>query len=179
MAEVTAPDLRYPIGKFRFPDAVTAADRRRFLATVAATPRLLADAVRELNDTQLDTPYRPDGWTLRQIAHHVPDSHLNAYVRFKLALTEDEPTIKPYDQTLWAELLDSKAPVAMSLQFLEGLHARWVALLESMPEEAFARRFRHPESGVLALDQTLALYAWHGPHHVAQITSARERNGWT
>lgn len=179
MTQATSPDLRYPIGKFGYPPSVTAAERRESLASVAAAPRLLADAVLGLSDAQLDTPHRPGGWSLRQIAHHLPDSHLNAYVRFKLAITEDEPTIKPYDQELWAQLADSTAPVAISLQLLEGLHARWTALLHSMPEEAFARRFRHPEAGLLTLDQTLAMYAWHGRHHAAQITAARQRNGWS
>jgi uncharacterized damage-inducible protein DinB len=178
MPDTAAPDLRYPIGSFTYPRTVTPVERREHLANIAATPRRLAEAVRGLTDTQLDTPHRPGGWSLRRIAHHLPDSHMNAYVRFKLALTEEEPAIKPYDQALWAELEDSAAPIDISLRLLEGLHGRWLALLESLPEQAFGRRFRHPESGLLSLDQTLAMYGWHGRHHVAQITSARERNGW-
>ncbi len=178
MPETAAPDLRYPIGTFSYPESVTADQRRQAIGHIAAAPERLREAVRGLTDVQLDTPHRPKGWTLRQIAHHLPDSHLNAYARCKLAITEDEPTIKPYDQELWAELLDSRGPVESSLRFLEGLHGRWVALLESLPEAAWGRRLRHPEAGLLRIDQVIALYGWHSRHHVAQITAARERNGW-
>jgi uncharacterized damage-inducible protein DinB len=136
-------------------------------------------AVAGLSDEQLDTPYRDGGWTVRQLVHHVPDSHLNAYTRFRLALTEPEPTIKPYDQAAWAELGDSRtAPIAMSLLLLEALHQRWVALLESLAAGDFERRFRHPEIGLVTLGEVLGMYAWHGPHHVAHITALRHRNGW-
>ena len=128
---------------------------------------------------QLDTPYRPGGWTVRQVVHHLPDSHMNAYVRFRLALTENEPTIKPYEQQLWAELPDAKtADIEMSLKLFEGLHQRWVLLLRSMKPEDFHRKYIHPESGVNVLDNVLQLYAWHGKHHVAHITSLRKRMGW-
>jgi DinB superfamily len=174
-----AADLRYPIGRFRRPDSLGEAERRRAIDAVAGTPAKLRAAVRGLSDPQLDTPYRPDGWTVRQLVHHVPDSHMNAYVRFKLALTEDEPTIKPYDEARWAELADSReVPVEASLVLLERLHERWVTLLRSMSDQDFARRLRHPEMGVQRLDQVLALYEWHGAHHVAHVTSLRERMGW-
>ena len=134
---------------------------------------------RRLTDAQIETPYRPGGWTVRQVVHHVPDSHLNAFCRFKLALTENEPTIKPYDESAWAELADVKAvPIATSLTLLEAVHERWVAILRAMTPADFGRQLIHPETGRQSLDQVLALYAWHGPHHTAHITSLRERNGW-
>ena len=136
-------------------------------------------AVAGLTPEQLDTPYRPGGWTVRQVVHHVPDSHINSYVRFKLALTEEEPTIKPYDEARWAKLADTATtPVEVSLTLLDSLHSRWVPLLQSLTEADFARQFRHPELGMVRLDRNLALYAWHGKHHVAHITSLRERMGW-
>ena len=173
------PDLRYPVGKFKFPDAITADDRSRFIEQIAKTPERLRAAIGGLSDTQLDTPYRPEGWTVRQVIHHVPDSHLNSYIRFKLALTEDEPTIKPYAEDRWAELSDGRSgPVEVSLRLLECLHSRWVALLRSLTESDWKRTFRHPDLGVLRLDQNAALYAWHGRHHEGHITSLRERMGW-
>jgi uncharacterized damage-inducible protein DinB len=173
------PDLRYPIGKFERPETITESQRRDFIDAIAATPARLASAVAGLTPAQLDTPYRPGGWTVRQLAHHVPDSHMNAYVRFKLALTEDVPTIKPYEEARWAELGDTATtPVETSLALLENLHKRWVALLRSMAPADWARQFRHPELGPMNLDQTLALYAWHSKHHVAHITALRERSGW-
>lgn len=178
MANTAVPDLRYPIGSFAFPDTLAGQGRADAIADIANAPARLRTAMSSLRDDQLDAPHRPGGWTLRQIAHHLPDSHLNAYARFKLSLTEDKPTIRPYDQEKWAELPDSKIPVEMSLRFLEGLHARWVALLESMSDSAWTREMQHPEIGALRLDQVLALYGWHSRHHVAQITAARERNGW-
>jgi hypothetical protein len=174
-----APDLRYPVGQFRRPESLDDAQRRRAIDAIAATPAKLRAAVKGLTDAQLGTPYRPGGWTVRQVVHHVPDSHMNAYVRFKLALTEDEPTIKPYDEARWAELADSReTPVETSLVLLERVHERWVILLRSMSDNDFARRLRHPETGVQRLDQVLALYEWHGAHHVAHVTSLRERMGW-
>jgi hypothetical protein len=174
-----ATDLRYPIGHFRRPDALDDAQRRRAIDAIAAAPASLRAAVHGLTETQLDTPYRPGGWTVRQVVHHVPDSHLNAYVRFKLGLTEDEPTIKPYDEARWAELPDTReTPVQTSLVLLEQLHDRWVRLLRSMSAEQFARRIHHPETGIQRLDQLLAMYEWHGKHHVAHVTSLRERMGW-
>jgi uncharacterized damage-inducible protein DinB len=146
---------------------------------IAAAPAALRKAVEGLTEAQLDTPYRPGGWSVRQVAHHVPDSHMNAYVRFKLAVTEDSPTIKPYDEAAWAELADVKTvPVATSLALLDAVHERWVAFLRSLGEADWARTFRHPELGVVPLEKNLALYAWHGRHHVAHVTALRERIGW-
>lgn len=174
-------DLRYPVGPFRAPAEISADDRARWIAEVAALPRQLRAAVANLDDEQLDTPYRPDGWTVRQLLHHVPDSHLNAYVRLKLALTEDAPVIKPYDEALWAELPDTRAtPPGVSLALLEALHERWVILLRSLSDADFQRTFTNPETGrVFRLEVALALYAWHGRHHVAHVTSLRERMGWS
>lgn len=173
------PDLRYPIGEFAGAANLTEAQRRDLIDAIAEAPARLAAAVAGLTPAQLDTPYRPGGWTVRQVVHHVPDSHLNSYVRFKLALTEDEPTIKPYDEARWAELADVRAtPIETSLALLENLHQRWVLLLRSLGPADWMRKFKHPERGVVTLEQTLGLYAWHGRHHVAHITSLRERNGW-
>lgn len=172
-------DLSYPIGKFAWEGPTGAADRARRIEAIAAAPAALRAAVAELTDAQLDTPYRPDGWTVRQVVHHVPDSHVNAYVRFKLAVTEDAPTIKPYDEAAWAELADVKTvPVATSLALLAAVHERWVAFLRSLGEAEWARTFKHPELGVVPLEKNLALYAWHGRHHVAHVTALRERMGW-
>jgi uncharacterized damage-inducible protein DinB len=166
-------DLQYPIGRFTFPEATTAEQRQSWICEIANTPRELRAAVSALSKEQLDTPYRPGGWTIRQVVHHVPDSHMNAFVRFKLALTEDQPTIKPYDEARWAALPDAALPVKPSLDLLEALHSRWVGLLESMSEPDFQRTFAHPESGVWRLDQYLAQYAWHGRHHVGHVLSLR------
>jgi uncharacterized damage-inducible protein DinB len=172
-------DLRYPIGKFELNGDITEKQRREWIGQIEAAPGELRAAVQGLSPQQLDTPYRPGGWTVRQVVHHVPDSHLNSYVRFKLALTESEPTIKPYDEALWAELSDSRtAPIEMSLELLDQLHRRWVLLLRSLAPAELARTFKHPELGVRTLDATLPLYAWHGRHHVAHITSLRSRMGW-
>jgi len=180
MAFATETDLRYPVGKFQRPDNLTDDQLRAAIQTIEDAPSKFRAAVAGLNDQQLDTPYRPGGWTVRQLAHHVPDSHMNAYVRFKLALTEDEPTIKPYDEARWAKLGDTPTtPVETSLTLLENLHKRWVALLRSMAPADWSRNFRHPELGLMSLDQNLALYAWHSKHHVAHITALRERNGWS
>jgi uncharacterized damage-inducible protein DinB len=149
------------------------------IAEIDETPAKLRAAVAGLSASQLDTPYRPEGWSVRQVVHHLPDSHANAYVRFKLALTEDSPTIKPYLEARWAELPDTReTPVEVSLALLEALHRRWVILLRAMTAEDFARPLQHPEKGRLTLDQMLALYAWHGRHHVAHVTALRERMGW-
>jgi len=172
-------DLAYPIGKFVWEDPGSAAARGHRIDEIAAAPAALRKAVAGLTEPQLDTPYRPDGWTVRQVAHHVPDSHVNAYVRFKLAITEDTPTIKPYDEAAWAKLADVRTvPVATSLALLESVHERWVAFLRSLGEADWARAFKHPELGVVPLEKNLALYAWHGRHHVAHVTSLRERMGW-
>jgi uncharacterized damage-inducible protein DinB len=172
--------LRYPIGRWQRPDNKLPYDQARiWIDEIAVAPAELREAVDGLNDTQLDTPYREGGWTVRQLVHHVPDSHLNAYTRFRLALTENEPTIKPYDQEAWAELPDSRtAPIEPSLTLLEALHLRWVALLESLTDDHFNRRFWHPELGTVTLAEVLGMYAWHGPHHVAHITELRKRNNW-
>src|ERR1035438_8854993 len=172
-------DLRYPIGKFHYEGTPTEDQKKKYLDEIEQAPAKLRAAVEGLSDQQLNTPYRPDGWTVRQLTHHVPDSHLNAYVRFKLALTEEEPTIKPYAEDRWAELADTKStPVEVSLTLLESLHDRWMRLLQSLSTEDWKRTFRHPEMGAMSLEKTLALYAWHGPHHVAHVTALRERNGW-
>ena len=172
-------DLRYPIGKFHFDGPLSEEQKKTSLDEVARTPGNLRAAVKGLSESQLDTPYRPGGWTVRQVVHHVPDSHLNSYVRFKLALTEDEPTIKPYAEDRWAELADTKStPIEVSLTLLDSLHDRWVRLLRSLTPEQWKRTFRHPDLGPMTLEKTLALYAWHGRHHVAHIMALREREGW-
>ena len=173
-------DPRYPIGRFERPTGpLSPSQRDGCIAQIAETPARMRQAVRGLSDTQLDTPYRPDGWTVRQVAHHLPDSHLNAYVRFKLALTEDRPAIKTYDEKRWAELPEARtAPIDLSLDLLDGLHGRWTLLLRAMTPADFARTFKHPEWGEVSLDFTVAQYAWHGRHHVGHITSLRERMGW-
>jgi hypothetical protein len=172
-------DLRYPIGRFQWPESITADERAQYIDKIAATPAMLREAVAGLTPEQLDTPYREGGWTVRQLAHHIPDSHLNSYVRFKLALTEDEPTIKPYDEAAWALLGDSATtPVETSLCLLECLHERWVNLMRGISEADWARTFRHPERGTVSLDRNAALYAWHGDHHVEHIRALRRRSGW-
>lgn len=172
-------DIRYPIGKFQHRETVTDAEREQDIREIADAPANLRRAVHGLSDSHLNTPYRRGGWTVKQVVHHLPDSHLNAYVRFKLALTEEQPTVKPYQENLWAELHDARnAPVEISLLLLESLHVRWVILLKSMQRSDFDRKFNHPESGIMDLHALLQLYAWHGRHHVAQIDSLRERMGW-
>jgi uncharacterized damage-inducible protein DinB len=172
-------DLRYPIGKFHFDGPLTEQQKQTSLDEIARTPTNLRAAVKGLSEAQLDTPYRPGGWTVRQVIHHVPDSHLNSYLRFKLALTEDDPTIKPYAEDRWAELADTKStPVEVSLVMLDSLHDRWVRLLRSLTPEQWKRTFRHPDLGPMTLEKTLALYAWHGRHHVAHVTALRKREGW-
>ena len=179
MSQVATPDLRYPIGPFVPPHAVSTQDRARYIQQLEATPAALREAVRGLDAEQLDTPYRPDGWTVRQVVHHLPDSHLNAYVRMKLALTEDAPTIRPYDQEAWAALPDSAGPIKDSLDLFDALHHRWVRLLTSLPDEAWSRTYFHPEPQTYQrLDQVLAHYAWHGAHHVAHISALRQRERW-
>jgi uncharacterized damage-inducible protein DinB len=176
MTELEA--LRYPIGRFRPPAETGVRARRAQIDSLRALPERLREAVSGMSPAQLDTPYREGGWTLRQLVHHVADSHANAYIRFKLALTEDWPTIKPYDEAAWARLADSRLPIDGSLVFVESLHARWVALIESLAEEEFACGYHHPENGPQTLAHVLALYDWHSRHHTAHITSLRERQGW-
>jgi uncharacterized damage-inducible protein DinB len=172
-------DLQYPIGRFKLEGAPTEQEIGRAIDEIAQAPAKLRAAVEGLSSEQLDTPYRPGGWTVRQVVHHVPDSHLNSYCRFKLALTEDEPTIKAYHEDRWAELDDSRsAPIEVSLAMLESLHKRWVLLMKSLAPADFARTFRHPEIGLVSLAKNVCLYGWHGRHHTAHITSLRERMGW-
>jgi hypothetical protein len=171
-------DLRYPIGEFVAPGSLAPQDRVEAIEHIARLPGRLRDAVAGLSNEQLDTPYRSGGWTVRQVVHHLPDSHMNGYVRWKLALTEDVPTIRTYEEARWAELPDSEAPIEISLDLVEALHDRWAILLRQLPDDAWERRLFHPEFGELVLDDMLALYSWHCRHHVAHITSLREREGW-
>lgn len=166
-------DLQYPVGKFQWSGPLTTSHRNALIDEIAVTPGKVRAAVAGLSDGQLDTPYRPGGWTARQVVHHMADSHMNSYIRTKLALTETEPTIKPYDQDRWAVLADSNLPVEVSLNILDGLHQRWVNLLRSLSQRDFARPFVHPELGPMTLDSNIALYAWHGRHHTAHILSVR------
>jgi uncharacterized damage-inducible protein DinB len=172
-------DPRYPTGKFQFNPDVTPDMRRRSIAAIRETPSALRAAVGGLSESQLNTPYREGGWTVRQVVHHVPESHMNAYIRFKLALTEDQPTIKPYDEDGWSKLGDvSRAPIETSLALLDALHERWVTLLETLGPAEFERLLVHPDMGPMPLDKLLQMYAWHGPHHVAHVTALRARRGW-
>lgn len=172
-------DLRYPTGKYTRPERLTPAEREAAIAELAGLPTRLRAAVADLSDAQLDTPYRPGGWTVRQVVHHVPDSHANAYVRFKLGLTEESPTVRPYEEALWAELPEAKsAPVEPSLAFLAALHGRWVLALRGIAPEEWQRTVVNSETGSYTLDQLLALYAWHSRHHVAHVTELRRREGW-
>jgi uncharacterized damage-inducible protein DinB len=173
------PDPRYPIGPFAEDAQPTPATRARHIEAIAALPGQLRQALAGLSGEQLETPYRDGGWTVRQLAHHVPDSHMNAYIRFKLALTENTPTIKPYNEDAWVRLKDTEVtPIEVSLTLLDSVHTRWVNLLKSLKEDDFQRKLNHPESGVQTLDRVLALYSWHGKHHTAHITSLRERKKW-
>jgi hypothetical protein len=172
-------DPRYPIGKFTFDGSLNEAQREKFIDDIEQTPASLRTAVKNLSPEQIETPYRDAGWTVRQVVHHVPESHMNAYIRFKLALTEDEPTIKPYMEDRWAELADvPSTPPEVSLALLDSLHNRWVRLLRTFRPEDWKRTFRHPELGVVSLEKNLALYAWHGRHHTAHITELRKKMGW-
>jgi hypothetical protein len=172
-------DLRYPIGKYEPITATTAEQRRRLIEKIAFVPRQLRGAVEGLTPAQLDTPYRPDGWTARQVAHHVADSHLNGYIRFRWALTEADPLIKVYDEKAWALLPDaSAADPEVSLALIEALHARWVIFLRAMTQEQFNLTLRHPEYGPMNMETMLGLYEWHGRHHTAHIISLRKRMRW-
>lgn len=172
-------DPRYPIGRFVPPATFDAPTRERLVDEIAAAPARLRVAVSGLSAEQLAERYREGGWTLKQVVHHVADSHVNAYVRFKLAATEDEPLVKTYEEQLWAELPDAtSADLSASLALLDALHARWVAFLRSLSEAQLQRTFRHPDHGLVTLNRNLALYAWHGRHHAAHVTSTRERMGW-
>jgi len=172
-------DPRFPIGKFHYEGTPSTEQRRKFIAEIDQTPAAVRAAVQGLSPTQLDTPYRDGGWNVRQVVHHVPESHMNAYIRFKLALTEDEPTIKPYAEDRWAKLADVQStPTEVSLALLENLHVRWVVLLQGLHEDDWKRTFVHPDIGVISLEKNLALYAWHGKHHTAHITELRKRMQW-
>ena len=172
-------DIRYPIGKFDKNINVTKEMRREFINTIETLPLQLRKEVENLSPQQLDTPYRDGGWTVRQLVHHIPDSHINAYVRFKLALTEDNPKIKTYEEHLWAELPDTfKTPIEVSLNLLEGVHTRWAILLRSLTEEQFEKTFQHPEWKNITLNETLGLYAWHSRHHLAHITELKKKMSW-
>jgi hypothetical protein len=171
--------LSYPVGRFRVEGEITGEQRQLWIAQIAEAPARFRAAYAGLSEAQLETPYRPGGWTLRQVAHHVPDSHMNSFTRCRLALTEEEPTIKPYLQDRWAELADSRtAPIEWSLALLEALHARWVMMLRSLSAADWKCAFKHPELGLMTLERNVALYAWHGRHHTAHVTSLRERMGW-
>ena len=172
-------DPRYPIGAFDYQGPYTNARRKKFIAAIAQAPARMRAAVKGLKAKQLDTPYREGGWTVRQVVHHVPDSHLNAYTRLKLALTEEQPTIKPYDEKGWAKLADTRqTPIEVSLALLENLHERWVNLWKSLKPADFERTLRHPESGLKTVDWLLALYAWHGAHHVGHVKALRKKMRW-
>ena len=172
-------DLRYPIGKFTYNEPLNEEQRQVFCEQIAEAPANLRAAIKGLSEKQLEAPYRPDGWTVRQVVHHVPESHMNSYIRFKLALTEDDPTIKPYAEDRWAQTPDVRAtPLEVSLALLESLHDRWVRLLRLLGPDEWKRTFRHPELGSMTLEKTLALYAWHGRHHVAHVTELRKRMSW-
>lgn len=175
----TLADSRYPIGPFRPADDVTRQDLQTAMDDIAALPAELKMAVSDLDDTQLETPYRPEGWTVRQVVHHLADSHMNSYIRFRLALTEDEPTIKPYEEKAWAALADARhAEIEVSLTLLDALHRRWTMLLRSLKDTDWDKTFRHPERGLMRLDTNALLYAWHGKHHLAHINCLRERMRW-
>ena len=179
-ASPSEPDLRYPIGRLERKESLSADERRSAIDALALAPAKLRSAVAALSDAQLDTPYRPGGWTVRQLVHHVADSHMNAYTRFRLALTESNPTIKPYDEAAWAELPDARVePVSVSLDLLDRMHERLVFLLRATPAAAFARTLTHPVNGAMTLDMLLGIYAWHGRHHTAHVTALRERMKWT
>jgi uncharacterized damage-inducible protein DinB len=171
-------DMKYPIGKFQFNGEITNSVTKDWINEIEDLPRLLRDAVKDLDNEQLDTPYRSGGWTVRQVIHHLADSHMNAYVRFKLALTEEKPVIKPYDETKWAKLSDYKLPIDISLSLLEALHKRWTNLLRSLSPADMEKTFIHPDSGGVSVSKNIGIYAWHGQHHLAHITSLCNRKGW-
>ena len=172
-------DPRFPIGKFHYEGPPSQEQRRKFIGEIEQTPAAIREAVHDLSPKQLDTQYREGGWNVRQVVHHVPESHMNAYIRFKLALTEDEPTIKPYAEDRWAKLVDIEAtPLETSFALLENLHVRWVILLRTLSDEDWKRAFKHPEMGLMPLEKNLALYSWHGRHHTAHITELRKRMNW-
>jgi uncharacterized damage-inducible protein DinB len=169
---------KYPIGQFQFEGEITPSVREDWIKEIERLPLKLKEAVKGLTDVQLNTPYRNGGWTVWQVVHHVADSHMNAYIRFKLALTEDKPIIKPYEEARWAELADYSLPIDVSLALLDALHERWTALLKDLTSSELKKTFIHPESGEISLEKNIGLYAWHGRHHVAQIESLKTKMGW-
>ena len=171
-------DERYPIGTFEWDGELTNSLARNWIQEIEELPRLLRDAVQDLDDEQLDTPYRVGGWTVRQVVHHLADSHMNAYIRFRLALTEDQPVIKPYEEAKWAELPDYTLPMEISLSLLEALHQRWTTLLQSLNPSDMKKTFIHPDSGQVSVGENIGIYAWHGRHHLAHITSLANRKDW-
>lgn len=171
-------DLKYPIGHFQFQEEVTSTIVSAWINEVEDLPKLLRAAVEDLDQEQIDTPYRLGGWTVRQVIHHLADSHMNAYVRFKLAVTEETPVIKPYDETKWAELADYHLPIETSLLLLDTIHQRLTSLLRSLTKEDLERTFIHPDSGEVSVAKNIGIYAWHGKHHLAHITTLRERENW-
>jgi uncharacterized damage-inducible protein DinB len=171
-------DPRYPIGKFERPERISVEERLNAIAAIAELPEQLRNAADGLDSAQLNTPYREGGWTVRQLVHHIADSHMNAFIRVRLALTEDWPTIKPYDEQAWATLHDSAAPIEWSLELIESLHARWVMMLQSLTDEQWQRGYRHPENGPQTVEDATLMYAWHSRHHVAHITHLRVAEGW-
>ena len=171
-------DVKYPIGTFQFEGEMTSSVINSWINAIEDLPLLLRGAVKNLDDQQLNTAYRSGGWTVRQVIHHLVDSHINAYVRFKLALTEEKPIIKPYDETKWAELSDYNLPIEPSLLLLETLHKRWTALLRSLTPANMEKSFIHPDSGEVSVGKNIGIYAWHGKHHLAHITSLCDRQGW-
>lgn len=172
--------LKYPIGKFQKPETITSDDLLKYISVIELFPHRLDDEVEQLSNDQLETPYRPDGWTIKQVVHHCADSHMNALVRFKLALTEDKPTIKPYKEALWADLADSShMSIDASLNIISGIHMRWAALLKSLTKAQWKRTFVHPQHGrEISLEENAGLYAWHCQHHLAHITGLKQRNEW-
>lgn len=180
MTEHELYKLKYPIGEFKKPQQITSQHLKEFIAQIESLPMRLKKTVENLSEEQLNTPYRPQGWTVRQVIHHIPDSHLNSYIRFKWALTEDKPVIKAYFEERWAELADyQNTPIEISLNLLEFLHQRWVILLRSLNTEELAKTFIHPAQGnALHLGETTASYAWHGEHHLAHIEMLKKRMDW-
>jgi hypothetical protein len=172
-------DPRYPIGKFTYQQPPDEAQRKQFIDDIEKTPAALRAAIKGLTPQQIETPYREGGWTIRQVVHHVPESHMNAYTRFKLALTEDNPTVRPYMEDRWALTPDVQStPLEDSLALLDPLHQRWVRLLQALKPEEWKRPFQHPAMGAMTVEKNLALYSWHGRHHVAHITELRKKMGW-
>lgn len=171
-------ELRYPVGRFDPSAEITDAERAALIESIADTPRRVRAAMQDRTEEQLDTPYRDGGWTIRQLAHHIPDSHMNAYIRFRWGLTEHRPMIKTYNEKAWADLPDSKAPIGASLDLLDALHTRWVTLLRTLTEDDYSREIEHPEMGRMTLGTLLRMYEWHGRHHVAHVTNLCNRMGW-